>query len=102
MFTNGGYWKYKVDPANASQVIWENVTEEVAMKDDYHQLQAVFRGDGDTETHGGEDVAAFAQGYSFSLPLFSFLYILLIYFLGFCFTIPFDVESGRARSVGDV
>ncbi|CAG0894800.1 unnamed protein product [Darwinula stevensoni] len=62
MFTNGGYWKYKVDPNNSSQVIWENVTEEVAAGDDYHQLQAVFRGDGDTETHGGEDIAVFARG----------------------------------------
>ncbi|CAG0894801.1 unnamed protein product [Darwinula stevensoni] len=62
MFTNGGYWKYKVDPKNSSQVVWQNFTQEEAMKDDYHQMQAVYIGGDLAETHGGEDIAVYATG----------------------------------------
>ncbi|CAG0894802.1 unnamed protein product [Darwinula stevensoni] len=62
MFTNGGFWKYKVDPNNSSQVVWENVTEEEAMGDDYRQLQAVHLKGSFSETHGGEDIAVYAKG----------------------------------------
>ena len=58
MFTNGFGYNYT---HNGTHVLWRNLTSVDTEDINFKQLAGVFRPDGE-ETHGGEDVAAYAIG----------------------------------------
>ncbi len=58
MFTNGFGYNYT---HNGTHVLWRNLTSVDTDDIDFRQLAAVYQPDGE-ETHGGEDVAAYAIG----------------------------------------